>query len=85
MPPGREGWADGSRPPPYGRARALPVRHRTIEFRKFLVTIDSEVLADLDGPLVSDNYGTHKTPATANCWPTTRVSGCHSPRPIRAG
>src|SRR3954451_21980379 len=38
-------------------------RHRTIEFRKFLIKIDSEVPADLDIHLVCDNYGTHKTPA----------------------
>ncbi len=38
-------------------------RHRTIEFKKFLQKIDSEVPAELDVHLVCDNYGTHKSPA----------------------
>lgn len=37
-------------------------RHRAIEFRKFLDTIDAAVPAGLDVHLVLDNYGTHKTP-----------------------
>ncbi len=37
-------------------------RHRSIEFRKFLETIEANVPADLDLHLVLDNYGTHKTP-----------------------
>lgn len=37
-------------------------RHRAIEFRKFLDTIDAAVPADLDVHLILDNYGTHKTP-----------------------
>src|SRR5215831_3286211 len=36
-------------------------RHRSLEFRKFLDTIDAEVPADLDVRLILDNYGTHKT------------------------
>ena len=36
-------------------------RHRSIEFRKFLDTIDAAVPADLDVHLILDNYGTHKT------------------------
>jgi transposase len=36
-------------------------RHRSVEFRKFLDTIDAGVPADLDVHLVMDNYGTHKT------------------------
>ena len=36
-------------------------RHRAIEFRKFLDTIDAAVPADLDVHLILDNYGTHKT------------------------
>ena len=36
-------------------------RHRAIEFRKFLDTIDTAVPADLDVHLIVDNYGTHKT------------------------
>ncbi len=38
-------------------------RHRTIEFKRFLATIDTQVPADLDVHLVCDNYGTHKSPA----------------------
>jgi len=37
-------------------------RHRAIEFRKFLVTIDKAVPAGLDVHLVCDNYATHNTP-----------------------
>lgn len=37
-------------------------RHRTLEFRKFLDTIDAAVPARLDVHLILDNYGTHKTP-----------------------
>jgi transposase len=36
-------------------------RHRSIEFRQFLDTIDGQVPADLDVHLILDNYGTHKT------------------------
>ena len=42
---------------------SLHRRHRTIEFKKFLTKIDTEVPADLDVHLICDNYGTHKTPA----------------------
>jgi transposase len=38
-------------------------RHRAVEFRRFLATIDREVPAALDLHLVLDNYATHKTPA----------------------
>ena len=38
-------------------------RHRAIEFRKFLNTIDAAVPVDLDVHMVMDNYSTHKTPA----------------------
>jgi transposase len=37
-------------------------RHRAVEFKKFLVTIDKAVPADLDVHLVCDNYATHNTP-----------------------
>ena len=36
-------------------------RHRAVEFRKFLDTIEAEVPADLDVHLIADNYATHKT------------------------
>jgi transposase len=42
---------------------ALHARHRAIEFKKFLQTIDREVPADLTVHLVLDNSSTHKTPA----------------------
>src|SRR3954453_24247845 len=42
---------------------ALHSRHRAIEFKQFLQTIDREVPAELDVHLVLDNSSTHKTPA----------------------
>ena len=42
---------------------ALHQRHRAIEFKKFLQTIDREVPGHLDVHLVLDNSSTHKTPA----------------------
>ncbi len=36
-------------------------RHRAVEFRAFLDTIDGKVPADLDVHVILDNYGTHKT------------------------
>jgi transposase/transposase-like protein len=38
-------------------------RHRSVEFRKFLDTIEQAVPASLDVHLILDNYGTHKTAA----------------------
>jgi transposase len=40
---------------------ALHRRHRAIEFKKFLATIDKAVPAGLDVHLVCDNYATHNT------------------------
>jgi transposase len=37
-------------------------RHRAVEFRKFLDTIEAAVPDYLDVHLILDNYGTHKTP-----------------------
>jgi transposase len=37
-------------------------RHRAVEFRKFLDTLEAAVPAALDVHLILDNYGTHKTP-----------------------
>ncbi len=48
---------------------SLHRRHRTIEFKKFLTKIDTEVPDDLEVHLVCDNYGTHKSPAI------TRLAG----------
>jgi transposase len=36
-------------------------RHRSVEFRKFLDTIEQNVPRNLDVHLILDNYGTHKT------------------------
>lgn len=36
-------------------------RHRAVEFRTFLDTIEANVPVDLDVHLILDNYGTHKT------------------------
>lgn len=45
---------------------SLHARHRAIEFKKFLQTLDREVPAELDVHLVLDNSSTHKTPAIKN-------------------
>jgi transposase len=42
-------------------------RHRSVEFRKFLDTIDEHVPNSLEVHLILDNYGTHKT-ATIRNW-----------------
>jgi transposase len=42
---------------------SLHARHRAIEFKKFLSTLDREVPADLDVHVILDNASTHKTPA----------------------
>ena len=36
-------------------------RHRSVEFLRFLKTIDRSVSADVDLHIIIDNYGTHKT------------------------
>jgi len=46
---------------------SLHTRHRAVEFRKFLTTLDREVPADLDVHVVLDNASTHKTP-TVKRW-----------------
>ena len=43
--------------------RTLHSRHRAIEFKQFLQTLDREVPADLDVHVILDNSSTHKTPA----------------------
>jgi transposase len=40
----------------------LHSRHRAIEFKKFLQTLDREIPQDLDVHIVLDNASTHKTP-----------------------
>ena len=46
-------------------------RHRAIEFRKFLGTVEAAVPPDLDIHLILDNYATHKTPVIRR-WLTKR-------------
>jgi len=41
---------------------SLHRRHRSIEFKKFLTKIDTDVPADLEVHLICDNYSTHKHP-----------------------
>lgn len=40
----------------------LSSRHRSIEFKRFLIKIDQQVPADLDVHVICDNLSTHKTP-----------------------
>jgi len=42
---------------------SLHSRHRAVEFKKFLQTLDREVPPELEVHLVLDNASTHKTPA----------------------
>lgn len=46
-------------------------RHRSVEFRKFLDTIEAAVPTDLDVHLIMDNYSTHKSPLIKK-WLTKR-------------
>ena len=46
--------------------KTLP-RHRSVEFRKFLDTIEQNVPAELDVHLILDNYGIHKTQLIRDC------------------
>jgi transposase len=40
---------------------AIHRRHRSTEYRKFLIKIDNQVPTDLDVHIICDNYATHKT------------------------
>ena len=42
---------------------SLHPRHRAIEFKKFLITLDQEVPRNLDVHVILDNSSTHNTPA----------------------
>jgi transposase len=42
---------------------SLHARHRAIEFKKFLQTLDREIPGELDVHVILDNSSTHKTPA----------------------
>ena len=43
-------------------------RHRSVEFRKFLETVDAAVPQSMDVHLILDNYGTHKTLTIRRWW-----------------
>jgi transposase len=64
---------------------ALHSRHRAIEFKRFLASIDREVPADLDVHLVLDNSSTHKTPAIQKWLLAHPASSCTSHPPARPG
>jgi len=60
-------------------------RHRSIEFRSFLETIEAAVPVGLDVHLILDNYGTHKTAAqTLAIAPSALPSALHSHRRLLA-
>jgi transposase len=40
-------------------------RHRAVEFKAFLATIDQKVAPGIDVHVICDNYGTHKAPVVA--------------------
>jgi transposase len=56
-------------------------RHRSLEFRKFLDTIDAAVPRHLDVHLVLDNSSTYKTPGIQRWLLQIRASSSISPRP----
>ncbi len=64
---------------------SLHARHRAIEFKKFLQTLDREVPADLDVHVVLDNASTHKPWRSNGGSPGTPGSSCTSPRPVARG
>jgi hypothetical protein len=41
---------------------SLHARHRAIEFKKFLQTLDREIPAELEVHVILDGSSTHKTP-----------------------
>jgi hypothetical protein len=47
---------------------SLHSRHRAIEFKTFLQTLDREVPAERDVHVILDNSSTHKTPAIKSCF-----------------
>jgi transposase len=64
---------------------ALHARHRAIEFKKLLQTIDRDVPTELDVHLVLDNSATHKTPAIHHWLAAHPRFQLHSRRPQPAG
>ena len=63
----------------------LHSRHRTIEFKKFLQTLDREVPPELDVHLMLDNATTHKTKVIQRWLLAHPRFSCTSPRPARRG
>jgi hypothetical protein len=64
---------------------ALHSRHRAIEFKQFLQTIDRDVPAELDIHVVLDNSSTHKRRRSRSGCSPTHASSCTSPRPAHHG
>jgi transposase len=64
---------------------SLHARHRAIEFKKFLQSIDREVPAELDVHVILDNSSTHKTPAIKKWLLAHPRFVLHSPRPAPRG
>lgn len=63
----------------------LHQRHRAMEFRQFLDTIEANIPPRLDVHLILDTYGTHKT-ALIRWWLLKRPgSSCTSRQPARHG
>jgi transposase len=60
-------------------------RHRSIEFRAFLDTIEASVPADADVHVVLDNAATHKTKIVHDWLVKCPASTCTSPRPQHPG
>jgi len=64
---------------------SLHRRHRSVEFKKFLVKIDTEVPDDLEVHLICDNYATHKHPTVSKWLEAHPRFHMHFTRPTRPG
>ena len=64
---------------------SLHSRHRAIEFKKFLTTLDKTVPAELDVHLILDNCIDPQDTRDRRWLPATRGSSCTSRRPARRG
>jgi hypothetical protein len=63
----------------------LRSRHRAIEFKTFLATIDREVPDELDIHVVLDNSSPTRRRPSRTGWPPIPGSCCTSPRPRARG
>ena len=61
--------------------RPLHTRHRAIEFKKFLQTLDREVPAELESTSCSTTPQPTRRRRSNDGWPRTPASSCTSPRP----